>query len=342
MARPSTDSEPIEMLINPRGDTLFFKRRMDGQDTLLVMQPEGRSSDAPMSLAATPEHLRAWATPTGALAVAAPWPRDGQGLRFRMFRMDRVAGLLGRQTGDINAALTDVPLLDGFKTESSAMPEAVFTVLGGASMHIPGLFPVHGSTDHAPAIYELDGRAATFRVIPLACLDRHALPSAAQLEPGTGRFWLTVGDSHHLYVLDGPEFALAGDVVWPAEHQGLARLAFHPALPEAWIAVSSTLLVVNRNSLRVVDEIALEDELRWQRGQRVECSLGGVVFSGDGSTAWVARPYSGDVLEIDTRTRKRRGRVPVAIDALDLLVAPGRIYMQGLRNGSVGWFAART
>lgn len=329
------------MLINPRGDTLFFKRRVDGLDTLFAMQPDGRSSDAPMPLASTHEHLRAWATASGALAVAAPWPRDSQGLRFRLFRMDQVAALLGRQTGDINAALTDVPLLGGFGPESGALPEAVFAAMAGEALHIPGLFPFGGGPDQSPAIYEIDGHAATYRVIALKCLDTHALPGALHMEPGTRRHWLTVGDSHHLYVLHGPEFALAGDVVWPAEHRGLARVAFHPAAPEAWITVCGTLLIIDRDRLRVMDELHLEDELRWQRGERVECSLGGVVFSADGGTAWVARPYSGDVLEIDTRARKRRGRVPVAVDALDLLAVPGRVYMQGLRNGSVGWFAAR-
>src|SRR5690606_3889900 len=107
------------------------------------------------------------------------------------------------------------------------LPEPAFARLRGEVLAVPGMSPACGSeSDQAPAAYLLDGRAATFRVAPLAFLPRHALPAALQDEPGTRRRWLTVGDSHHLFVLDGPDLELAGDVVWPAEQQSLARVAF--------------------------------------------------------------------------------------------------------------------
>lgn len=329
------------MFLDPTGDTLFFKRRVDGLDSLLVMQPDGTSAENPLVLASTSEQLWAWSTGSGALAVAAPWPRADGGLRFRVYNMERVRGLLTRGTGDVNALLTDVPLVGEFSIESQPLPEPIFARLRGEVLVIPGMSPAAGTeADHGPAAYVLDGRTATCRVQPLGFLDRHALPTSICTEPDTQRRWLTVGDSHHLFVLEGPELALAGDLVWPAEQRGLARVAFHPAAPEAWVTAVSSVFVVDRRSLRIVAEIAIEEELRWHRGERQAGACGSVVFSRDGARAWVARPYSGDVLEIDTRTRKRLGRVPMAVDAHEMLAGRGRIFVQGLRNGAVSWFPA--
>jgi len=328
------------MFIDPSGDTLFFSRRADGHDTLFVMQPDGRSADAPLALFGTPEQLRAWATPGGAMAVAAPWPVAPGGLRFRVYAMDRVRALLTRGTGDVNTLLTDVPVLGDFTPEPQPLPEPVFARLRGEVLIAPGLGPA--GDGRAPALYVMDGRTATSRIIYLAFLGKHSLPAALYDEPASTRRWLTVADSHHLFVLDGPELNLAGDLIWDAEHRGLARLAFHPAAPETWVTAAGRLLVVDRRNLRTVAEISIEDQPRWHRGERSIAAAGAVAFSRDGLTAWVARPYSGDVLEFDTRTRKLRQQIPMAVDPHELLAVPGRILVQGLRNGAISWFPAQT
>lgn len=327
------------MQLDTSGDTLFFKRRVDGLDTLFVMQPDGRSAESPLALSATPGQLRFWAGPGGALAVAAPWPRADGGLKFSVYATERVRALVSRGTGDINALLTDVPQISEFTPEPRPLPEPVFARLHGDVLAVPGMSPHAGAQgDQGPAVYVMDGRNATSFLVPLAFLDRHALPNTLVDQPGSNRRWLTVGDSNHLFVLEGPEMALAGDVVWPAEQQGLARVAFHPTAPEAWVTAVSSVFVVDRRSLRIMAEIAVEDELRWHRGQRAVAAAGSVVFSADGARAWVARPYSGDVVELDTRTRKRVARVPMAVDAHELVAGRDRIFAQGLRNGAISWF----
>lgn len=322
------------MFLDPTGDTLFFKRRADGLDTLFVMQPDGRTTDRPLALYGTHEQLRAWATPGGALAVASPWPGAQGGLRFRFYAMERVRGLVSRGTGDVNAMLTGVPTLGDFSPEPQPLPEPVFARMRGDVLVVPGQW----GEARRPALYVMDGRNAVARVAPLDFLDAHSLPSAVVDEPGTARRWLTVADSHHLFVLEGPQFQLAGDLVWPAEQRGLARVAFHPAANEAWVSAGQAVLVVDRASLRTLAEIAIEPAPRWHRGERISVSAGAVVFSGDGRTAWVARPYSGDVLEIDTRSRKVRNSIALAVDPLELAAGPGRMYAQGLRNGTVTWW----
>ncbi|MBE7491995.1 MAG: hypothetical protein HS108_09620 [Planctomycetes bacterium] len=320
------------MFLDPSGDTLFFHRRADGLDTLFVMQPDGRSADRPLALYGSREPLRAWAAPGGALCVASPWPSAPGGLKLRVYDMARVRALLARATGDINAGLTDVPEVGDFSPEPRPLPEPVFARLRGDTLAVPGQW------QGRPALYVLDGRAAASRVVPLEFLDAHSLPAAVVDEPGTARRWLTVADSHHLFVLEGPEFALAGDLVWAPEQRGLARVAFHPAAPEAWVSAGSSVLVVDRAGLRVLAEIPVEPAARWHRGRRIAVTAGAVVFSPDGRTAWVARPYSGDVLELDARARRVRQAVALSVDPLELVTGPGRVYAQGLRNGSVTWW----
>ena len=112
---------------------------------------------------------------------------------------------------------------------------------------------------------------------------------------------------------------------------------------EAWISALSSIFVYRRSTLQLLGEVPVEEELRWHRGERVLGFIGTVAFSQDGGKALVARPLSGDVLEVDVVTRKRVGRFPVVIDPLELCSAPGvgRVYVQSLRNGNVSWFPYR-
>lgn len=327
------------MILSPAGDTIFFKRRHDGLDSLYAMQPDGPSADEPVLVTASPHALRFWLG-GDALLVAAPWPRATGGLSLRAFDAARIADALRRRV-DLNAQLTDVAMAQDFTLAPAPIPEAVFALLQGQSLAIPGMSPLAGTAqDQAPAAYMLDARSASMRVLPLPFMERHGLPSELLAEPGTDRRWLTIGDAHHLFVLRGPECALAGDVLWPAEQRGLARVAFHPARPEAWVTAVSSVFVVDRERLQVIGEIAVEPELRWQRGERMAAAAGSVIFAPGGDTAWIARPYSGDVLEIDTRTYQPRGKIPLALDALEMAMGRGRVFAQGLRNGAVSWFPA--
>jgi hypothetical protein len=327
------------MILGPSGETLFFKRRHDGLDSLYAMQPDGPSADEPVLVTASPHVLRFWLA-GNALVVAAPWPRAPGGLSLRAFDVARIADALRRRV-DLNARLTDVALAEDFTLAPAPIPEAVFALLQGESLAVPGMAPHAGAAqDQAPAAYMLDARSASMRVLPLPFMDPHALPNELIAESGTDRRWLTIGDSHHLFVLRGPECALAGDVLWPAEQRGLARVAFHPTRPEAWVTAVSSVFIVDRLKQQVVGEIAVEPELRWQRGERMAAAAGSVVFAPDGQAAWIARPYSGDVLEIDARTVKPRRKIPLAVDALELAMGHGRVFAQGLRNGAVSWFPA--
>lgn len=329
------------MFLSPTGDTLFYKRRVDGLDTLFVFQPDTSRVEVHAQLASSPDHLRAWPTNTGQLVVSTGWPRGQNGLRFRFFDTARVAAALQRSAPRVNEVLTDLPMIDEFTIDRRQLPETVFNCVRGDHVVLPGLFPF--SETQTPALYEIDGRTATSRVVPLPFLPPTALPGTLYDEPGNERRWLTVGDSYHLFVLDAKSHALAGDIIWPAEQQALARVAFHPTRDEAWISALSSIFVYSRSSLTLLAEIQVEEELRWHRGERVSGFIGGVIFSQDGSKALVARPLSGDLLEFDVDSRRRVSRVPVVVDPLELLAAPalGRIYLQSLRNGNISWLPYR-
>ncbi|MCC7509827.1 MAG: hypothetical protein IT464_10665 [Planctomycetes bacterium] len=330
------------MFLSPTGDTLFYRRRVDGLDVLYAFQPDTARVEFHAQLAASPTQLRAWPTNSGQLVVCSSWPRNPGGLRLKLYDMARISDLLGRHAGKLNEKLTDVPEISNFTTERAALPVPVFEAVRGEQVVVPGLCPIDGDLQ-APALYELDGRNASSRVVPLKFLQQTALPGALYDEPGGARRWLTVGDSNHLFVLDAASHVLVGDIVWPVEQQALARVAFHPTRDEAWVSGLSSVFVYHRETLELLGEITIEDELRWHRGERMVGFIGSVVFSQDGASALVARPLSGDILEFDVNSRRRIGRVPVAVDPLELLFAPavGRVYMQSLRNGNVSWFPYR-
>jgi len=329
------------MFLGPTGDTLFYKRRVDGLDTLYVFQPDTGRVEVHAHIASSTGQLRAWPTESGQVVVCNTWPRAQGGLKLRFFDARRVSDLLSRQSSRLNELLTDVPELSEFAVERKALPVALFESVQGDQIVVPGMAPKGDA--QAPALYEVDGATATYRVIPLRFLEDTTLPGSLSEEPGGARRWLTVGDSNHLFVLDARTHELVGDVIWPAEQQALARVAFHPVRPEAWISALSTVFVYDRNTLRQIAEIPIEEDLRWHRGERVLGFIGAVSFSQDGSRALVARPLSGDLLEIDVVSRKPTGRIPVVIDPLELCAAPavGRTYMQSLRNGNVSWFPYR-
>jgi hypothetical protein len=325
------------MFLGPGGDTLFYKRRVDGLDTLYVFQPDTGRVEVHANLASSTEQLRAWPTHSGQVIACAGWPRSPGGLRLRVFDAAQISELLTRQAARLNELLTDVPVLADFTLERKALPMDVFGRVKGEVIALPGMLP-----DGGPGIYEIDGATASYRCVPLKFLKPTTLPGALVEEPGGARRWLTVGDSAHLFVLDA-RHELVGDVIWPVEQQALARVAFHPVRPEAWISTLSSVFVYNRDSLQLVGEVAIEEELRWHRGERMLGFIGGVAFSQDGARALVARPLSGDLLEIDVVSRKRLSRIPFVVDPLELCPAPGvgRVYLQSLRNGNISWFPYR-
>lgn len=331
------------MFLGPTGETLFYKRRVDGLDTLFVFQPDTAKVEVHAQLASSPGQIRAWATKSGQVVVCDDWPRSGGGLKFRFYNARKLGALLDRQARKLNDRLTDVPALSTFKVERQALPVEIFEAVKGERLAFPGLAPVHEGGRQSPALYEVDGENAAFRIVPLEFLEDTALPGGLFEEPGGDRRWLTVGDSNHLFVLDARTHELAGDVIWPAEHTALARVSFHPTRPEAWISALGSVFIYDRETLNQIGEIPIEEELRWHRGERVMGFIGGVVFSQDGERALVARPLSGDLLEVDVGSRRAIGHVPAVVDPLELCTAPGvgRVYMQSLRNGNVSWFPYR-
>jgi hypothetical protein len=326
------------VFLGPAGDTLFYKRRVDGLDTLYVFQPDTGKIEIHAHIASSAEQLRAWPTRSGQVIVCNGWPRAQGGLKLRFFDARQISDLLTRQASRLNELLTDVPVLGDFDGERKALPVNVFERVQGEVVVLPGIAPAGG-----PGLYEIDGSTASYRCIPLKFLKDTTLPGSLVEEPGGARRWLTMGDSDHLFVLDGRTHELVGDVIWPVEQQALARVAFHPFRPEAWISTLSSVFVYNRNTLQLIGEIPVEEELRWHRGERALGFIGAVTFNQDGGRALIARPLSGDLLEVDVVSRKRIGRIPVVIDPLELCPAPGvgRIYMQSLRNGNISWFPYR-
>jgi hypothetical protein len=329
------------VFLSPSSDTLFYSRRADGLDALYAFQPD--APEQHVQLAASRTQLRAWPTPTGVLVVCAGWPRSPGGLRLQLYDMVRVAGLVARRASRVNERLTDVPQVGGFTRERNVLPVEIFDAIGGAQVVVPGLAPIGQGDKQAPALYVLDGPSGSFHYVILDFLPQTALPGALYDEPGGRRRWLTVGDSSHLFVLDARTHELVGDLVWQVEQKAMARAAFHPTRDEAWVSAHSSIFVYDRTTLELTAEIPIEEELRWHRGERSVGFIGGVVFSHDGRQALVARPLSGDILEIDVDKRQQTGRIAVAIDPLDLLLEPtsGRLYMQSLRNGNVSWLPYR-
>jgi hypothetical protein len=331
------------VFLSPTGDTLFYRRRVDGQDVLYAFQPDDVRIDSHVQLAASRSQLRAWPTSSGQLVVCDGWPRSPGGLRLKLYDMAQIARLVEKKPARVNEKLTDVPQIAGFRAERSALPLEIFERIRDEQIVVPGLAPVGEGDTQCPALYELDGASGSYRVVPLGFLQQTALPGSLYLEPGGERHWLTVGDSSHLFVLDSRTHELAADLVWPVEQQALARVAFNPTRREAWVSAHSSVFIYDLDSMQQVAEVPIEEEERWHRGERVVGFIGGIVFSRNGSTAMVARPLSGDVAEVSVRTRRVTGRIPVAIDPLELLVAPtaSRIYMQSLRNGNISWFPLR-
>ena len=278
------------------------------------------------------------------MLVCTDWPRADSGLSFRLIDLERVRALMEQDPNRLNELLTDVPRIAGFGLERKPLSVPVFEALEGERIALPGMSPLTGGGGvQGPALYEFDAEGATTRAVPLPFLHPTALPSAVHHQPGGERLWLTVGDSYHLFVLNARTFELEGDLIWPVEQQALARVAFHPSRGEAWVSALTSIFIYETSTLKLLAEVVIEDELRWHRGERGRGFLGGVCFSQSGDRALVARPLSGDLLELDVETRQRLGHMPTVLDPLEVLAAPakGRVYIQSLRNGSVSWLRYR-
>ncbi|MHC4840603.1 MAG: YncE family protein [Planctomycetota bacterium] len=329
------------MFLNPAGDTVFYKRRIDGLDTLFAFQPDAAGAEVHVRLASSPGQLRAWPTQHGQIIVCNDWPQTSAGLTFHIYDAARVSAALDGR-GDVNTKLTDITRLHDFKAERLSLPVEVFERIQGEVICIPGMSNLFGD-GQVPAVYEIDGQKATYRVCRLEFLGRTDLPGHINAQPGDDRHWLSVGDSNHMFVIDAKTHDFIGDVIWPVEQQAMARVNFHPRKPEAWVSAYSSLFVFDTNTLDQLHEIPIETELRWHRGERTLGLIGGVCFSADGERALVARPMSGDIAEFDTSSLKLVKTIPTAIDPLELVAAPavGRIYIQGLRNGNVSWLPYR-
>ncbi|CAG0930578.1 hypothetical protein PLCT1_01421 [Planctomycetaceae bacterium] len=326
------------MFLDSSGETLFYIRRVDGHDSLFAHQPDHSRGDHHALLQSTPGRLMAWPSKNCVL-VSDGWPRVmGRSLAFRFLPQAKLHALLSRNPGKVNELLTDVETLGEFSEEPRPLPPPIFELLQGETLHVVGFLPTAGGA-MAPAVYVIDGRGATFWAAPLPFLEMTTIPSALETEATGRRHWLTVGESNHLFVLN-ERFELAGDVLWPAEEQGLARVAFLPQRNEAWVSAQSSLFVFDIDTLKLLGEVSAEPELRWHKGERVRGFLGATRFNSKGTRAYIARPLSGDVLELDTATRRRVGSFPMTVDPLELVCAhgKGRAYVQGLRSGAISWF----
>jgi len=327
------------VFLDAGGETLYYIRRVDGHDSLFAHQPEHARGDHHALLQSTPSRLMAW--PTKSCVVSCDgWPRvNGHSLSFKFMPQAQLNEALRRAPRNVNEHLTGVHSLGEFSFEPRPLPPPVFDLLAGETLRVAGFAPTLGG-GMAPALYVMDGRGAVYFTAPLPFLENTTIPSALESEPGGKRHWLTVGDSNHLFVLN-EKYELAGDVLWPAEEQGLARVAFANVRNEAWVSAHSSVFVYDISSHKLLGEIAAEPNLRWHRGERVRGFVGAVRFNAACSRAYLARPLSGDVLEIDAASRRQVGSFPMTVDPLELACAhgKGRVYVQGLRSGAISWFA---
>lgn len=327
------------MFLDAGGETLYYIRRVDGQDSLFAHQPDHARGDYHALLHSTPGRLNAW--PLEACIVTCDgWPRvNGRSLTFRFFPQARLLDALRRQPANVNQHLTGVFQLGEFAHEPRPLPPAVFDLLAGKMLCVPGFAPRDDGV-MAPALYVMDGKSATYQLAGLPFLESTTIPSVIETEPSGLRYWLTVGDSNHLFVLN-EKFELAGDALWPAEERGLARVAFLPSRSEAWVCAHSSVFVFDLATLRLLGELPAEPNLRWHRGERVRGFVGALRFNTQGTRAFLARPLSGDVVEIDTVSRRQVNSYPMTVDPLELACAhgKGRVYVQGLRSGAISWFA---
>lgn len=327
------------MFLDSGGETLYYIRRVDGHDSLFAHQPDHPRGDYHAMLQSSPGRLMAWRTKQCVVSCDG-WPRvQGNSLTFRFLSQARLRDALRRQPRSVNEQLTGVPSLGEFSFEARQLPPQIYELLAGEVLHIAGFASAQDGV-MVPALYVLDGRAAAYFAVPLPFLESTTIPSAAVTEPSGKRHWLTVGESNHLFVLN-EKYELASDVLWPAEEQGLARVAFVPHRNEAWVSAHSSVFVFDTSSHKLVGEINAEPGLRWHRGERVRGFVGAVGFNGAGTRAYLARPLSGDVLELDVASRKQTGIFPMTVDPLELACAhgKGRVYVQGLRSGAISWFA---
>ena len=326
------------MILDPDGETLIYHRRVEGADNLLAIRTEDGPDAAPILVASGREPVRAFAARDGLMLVCCGWPRSPGGPSFRVMDLRRVTTLLRDDPARLNQRLTAVPVLAGFGIERRSLPVEVFELLRGTTVQVPGLMET-GNGGWVPALYEVNGRDATFHVAPLSFLEPGALPTAAGLEPGGQRVWLTVGDSNHAFILNAESLELVDDRVWAVEETALARVSFHNSRREAWVSALTSLFIWPLDRPGPPTEIEVCPELRWQRGEMARGLVGACCFSTDGLRALVARPLSGDLVELDVETRSVLREIPVALDPLELLHCPrkGRVYFQGMRNGQIGW-----
>lgn len=327
------------MFLDAAGNTLYYIRRVDGLETLFAWQPDHPRGEFHAALASSPGRLMAW--PFGrCVLVCDGWPRlpDGN-LSFSVLDSQRIAALLEKQPRQFHELLTDVPRLTTVTREHAALAPALFDGLRGSVCRVPGFAQMESDLPPVPAMYVIDGQAATAHVQALSFLPPTTIPASLYAQPDGRRFWLTVSDSSHLFVLN-ENMELVGDVFWPSEQKGLARVAFCASRHEAWVSDQGSVFIYDTVTLKLAGEIVVDDTLRWHRGERVRGFLGGVTFNRAQTRVLLARPLQGDVLEIDAAQRRVLAQHPMTVDPLELAGAPsqGRIYVQGLSSGAISWF----
>ncbi|MCC6575673.1 MAG: hypothetical protein IT462_17975 [Planctomycetes bacterium] len=326
------------MFLDASGETVFYMRRVEGRDTLFMFRPDLHGGDHHAILSQSLDAINAWQCPGRCVVLCDRWPAGAPHLKFKFFDMARIGHLLERQAVKIHELLTDVPMLTTLSPEHRPLPPEIYDMIKGEVVVAPGKAPFDDAVVR-PALFVFDGKDATARAEPLSFLRPTDLPSRVYRDPSGARLWLTMGDSCHLFVLDASTYELAGDIIWPVDEQALARLAFHPIRPEAWVATLSSVRVYDRGSLKLLREISIAPELRWHRGDRVKGLVGALAFSADGKRALVARPLHGDVLELDTASFATVKSHATFVDPLELVVASrgNRVYLQGMRAGQVSW-----
>ena len=124
-----------------------------------------------------------------------------------------------------------------------------------------------------------------------------------------------------------------------AGRNGNPTLQFRRKAPELWANDYDTLLRLDVASWRVQNSIRLQDEVLTDlngRQTRTGAFIGEYAFDRDESRCAVARPYSEDIVLIDTETFRQVRRVEAGSQPLHVaLLSDGRLIARDWKTGSL-------
>lgn len=111
---------------------------------------------------------------------------------------------------------------------------------------------------------------------------------------------------------------------------------FRKMAPEVWVDDYDTLLRLDVRDWLVRDKARLQGPGSGEPAPEARAFIGGFDFNRDESLCAVARPFSGDVVALDTQTFKVTGRARTGRQPLDVaLWSDGRVFARDWKTGDL-------